>query len=159
VAPRPSFQLNSQLDQTICAGDTIHLSATTSGQTGALLNVVPVSSSFEVEGSRADSLPLPDGTGIPDETSIFSEFSPGQVMTSASDLESICADMEHSWARDVEISLTCPNGQSIILHDHPGNFGGEVYLGEPNDNDNIFPIPGLWIRLLLGEQRPQPNLD
>lgn len=158
VAPRPDFQLNSQLEQTICAGDTIHLSATTSGQSGTLLSVIPVTSSFQVEGSRADSLALPDGTGIPYETSIFfSEFSPGQVMTSASDLESICADMEHSWARDVEISLTCPNGQSIILHDHPGNIGGEVYLGEPNDNDNIFPIPGLGYTYCWTNNAPNPT--
>lgn len=158
VAPRPSFQLNSQLDQTICAGDTIQLSATTSGQGGALLSVTPIPSSFQVEGSRADSLALPDGTGIPYETSIFfSEFSPGQVMTSASDLESICVDIEHSWARDVEISLTCPNGQSIILHDHPGNIGGEVFLGVPNDNDNIFPIPGLGYNYCWVNNAPNPT--
>jgi len=142
VAPRPQFALEPV--SRICAGDTLHLSAAVDGATGATLSVTPVSSSFELEGSRADSLALPDGTGELYQTSIFlTEFSPGQIMVSANDLESICVNMEHSWARDIEITLTCPNGQSIILHDHPGNFGSEVFLGIPNDNDNFSPIPGL----------------
>lgn len=158
VAARPTFQLNQALDQTICAGDTIHLSASTQGGTNTSLTVIPDTASFQVEGSRSDSLALPDGTGIPYETSIFfTEFSPGQVMTSANDLESICVNMEHSWARDVEISLTCPNGQSIILHDHPGNFGGEVFLGEPNDNDNVNPIPGVGYDYCWTNNAPNPT--
>jgi hypothetical protein len=57
---------------------------------------VPISSSFNIEASRADSLPLPDGTGELYETSIFlTEFSPGQVLVNANDLESICVTMEH----------------------------------------------------------------
>ncbi|HNE30229.1 MAG TPA: proprotein convertase P-domain-containing protein, partial [Saprospiraceae bacterium] len=77
------------------------------------------------------------------ETSIyFTEFSPGQVLTDVNDLINVCVNMEHSWMRDIEISLHCPNGQSVILHDHPGNFGSQVFLGVPNDNDAFFPIPG-----------------
>lgn len=158
VAARPDFQLNGTLDQTICAGDTIQLSASTQGSSNTSLTVVPDTASFQVEGSRSDSLALPDGTGIPYETSIFfTEFSPGQVLTSASDLEAICVNMEHSWARDVEISLTCPNGQSITLHNHPGNFGGEVLLGEPNDNDNVNPIPGVGYDYCWTNNAPNPT--
>lgn len=158
VAPKPSFTMTGMLDQTICAGDTISMSASTSGATNQTLLVTPTAASFAVEGSRSDSLALPDGTGIPYETSIFfTEFSPGQVMVSPTDLESICATMEHSWVRDVEISLTCPNGQSIILHDHPGNFGAEVFLGEPNDNDNFNPIPGLGYEYCWINNAPNPT--
>ncbi|MBC7774807.1 MAG: proprotein convertase P-domain-containing protein [Phycisphaerae bacterium] len=143
VAHRPDFELT--VVPQICAGDTLHLNATVdSTVTGATISVTTISASFDVEASRSDSLPLPDGTGETYQTSIFvSEFSPGQILTNANDLESICVTIEHSWMRDMEIRLTCPNGQSIILHDHPGNIGNEVYLGEPNDNDNFNPIPGL----------------
>ncbi len=143
VSHRPEF--NMAAVSQICAGDTLHLSATVdSSKMGTTLSVTPISVSFDLEASRADSLPLPDGTGELYQTSILlTEFSPGQIMTSANDLESICVDMEHSWMRDIQITLTCPSGQSIILHDHPGNFGGEVYLGVPNDNDNFNPVPGL----------------
>lgn len=144
VSPRPSFSLPGLIDNTICAGDTIYLSAgLDSASTGNTLLVLPVQSAFAVEGSRSDSLALPDGTGIPYETSIFfTEFSPGQVLTNANDLESICVNIEHSWMRDIEISISCPNGQSIILHNFGGQMGSEVLLGIPNDNDVINPIPG-----------------
>lgn len=157
VAPRPQFALEPVSQ--ICAGDTIHLSANVDGSASATtLTVTPVSSNFEVEGSRADSLALPDGTGELYQTSIFlTEFSPGQIMVSADDLESICVNMEHSWARDIEITLTCPNGQSIILHDHPGNFGSEVFLGIPNDNDNFDPVPGIGFDYCWTPNAPNPT--
>jgi len=143
VAPRPDFSMAAVAP--ICAGDTLNLSASLNTTVNSTtVSVTPVISSFEVEASRSDSLPLPDGTGELYETSIlFTEFSPGQILVNANDLESICVTMEHSWMRDMEITLTCPSGQSIILHDHPGNFGNQVYLGEPNDMDNFNPIPGL----------------
>ncbi len=143
VAPRPDFDLVS-ISQ-ICAGDTLNLNAAVNASgSGSTLSVIPITATFDVEVSRADSLPLPDGTGELYETSILlTQFSPGQILVNANELESICVTMEHSWMRDVQITLTCPSGQSIILHDHPGNIGGEVYLGEPNDNDNFNPVPGL----------------
>lgn len=142
VAGRPDFNLFAPGQ--ICAGDTIALSAVIdTALFGNNVSAFPVTSSFDVEASRADSLALPDGTGELYETSIvLTEFSPGQVLVSENDLDHICVNIEHSWMRDIEITLTCPSGQSIILHDHPGNFGGEVYLGEPNDNDNFNPVPG-----------------
>jgi hypothetical protein len=158
VAPRPSFNLQGALNQTICAGDTLQLSAATTLAGGEDLLVSPNTGTFAIEGIRSDSLPLPDGTGIPYESSLFlTEFSPGQVLTSANDLEGICVNIEHSWARDIEIVLTCPNGQSIILHDHPGNFGGEFYLGEPNDNDNFIPVPGLGYDYCWTNAAPNPT--
>ncbi|MBL7807595.1 MAG: proprotein convertase P-domain-containing protein [Saprospiraceae bacterium] len=143
VAPRPDFNLATVAQ--ICAGDTLMLGATIdTALFSHTVSVFPVTSSFSVEASRSDSLPLPDGTGELYETSIIlTEFSPGQILTNENDLDHICVTIEHSWMRDIEITLTCPSGQSIILHDHPGNIGGQVFLGEPNDNDNFNPIPGL----------------
>jgi gliding motility-associated-like protein len=157
VAPPPVFNL-STVSQ-ICAGDTLHLNATVdTSVSGTTLSVSPSSASFETEASRSDSLALPDGTGELYQTSILlTQFSPGQILTNANDLQSICMNIEHSWLRDIEITLTCPNGQSIILHDHPGNFGGEVYLGEPNDNDNFNPVPGLGYDYCWTPNAPNPT--
>ncbi|MBL7825412.1 MAG: PKD domain-containing protein, partial [Saprospiraceae bacterium] len=47
VSPKPNFQVLSAIDQTICAGDTIQLSATTSGNANAVLGVTQNVSSFE----------------------------------------------------------------------------------------------------------------
>ncbi len=144
VSPRPNFDLTGLLDNSICAGDTLQLSASVNAMAGSTLAVTPNGASFDVEGSRSDSLAIPDGTGIPYQTGIyFTEFSPGQVLTTGSDLESICVNMEHSWIRDLEIKLTCPNGQMAILHNFGGQTGSEVFVGEPNDTDGFNPVPGV----------------
>ena len=144
VAPRPDFDLTGMLDNSICAGDTLQLGASVNAVTGSVLAVTPNPASFALEGSRSDSLAIPDGTGVPYQTSIyFTEFSPGQILTNGNDLESICVNMEHSWIRDLEIKLTCPNGQSAVLHNFGGQTGSEVLLGEPNDTDGFNPVPGV----------------
>jgi gliding motility-associated-like protein len=144
VSPKPSFTLANAFENTICAGDTIQLSAIVSDSAGTNNLVVAGGiSGFSIDGTRSDSLALPDGTGIPYETSlVFTEFSPGQTLTNIDDLDGICVNMEHSWMRDIEIQITCPNGTSVILHNHPGPIGAQVFLGIPNDNDNFNPIPG-----------------
>ncbi len=145
VAPKPRFNLGGALAPSICAGDTVRLGAAVANDGSALLLVTPDTTSFAIEGSRSDSLALPDGTGIPYKTSIyFTEFSPGQVITGAADIESICVNMEHSWMRDMRIKLTCPSGDTIGLHNFGGTVGGQVFLGEPNDFDTgLNPIPGV----------------
>ncbi|MCB0650615.1 MAG: T9SS type A sorting domain-containing protein [Saprospiraceae bacterium] len=85
---------------------------------------------------------IPDATGqsliVP---MVVDQFAADAVVTSGDDFE-ICVTMEHSWLRDLAIGLRCPDGTKIILHDHPGNVGGEVFMGEPIDNDNDVAIPG-----------------
>jgi gliding motility-associated-like protein len=137
VAGRPSFDITQAIDQAICAGDTIQLGASVASDSNSILVVAPSPGTFAIEASRSDSLPLPDGTGVPYETSIFfTEFSPGQTVTGPTDIESICIDIEHSWMRDMRIRLTCPNGDTIGLHNFGGQNGGQVFLGEPNDPDD-----------------------
>ncbi|MFK8101045.1 MAG: proprotein convertase P-domain-containing protein, partial [Saprospiraceae bacterium] len=144
VSTYPDFNLTGEVPTEICAGDTLSLGAAVnlidSTQT---LSINSNQGSFPVGGIRSDSLALPDGDGTSYSTTIaFNNFSPGQVLTNINDLESICVNMEHSWMRDLEITLTCPDGTSIVLHDHPGQTGGQVFLGEPIDNDGINPTPG-----------------
>ncbi|MCB0662163.1 MAG: proprotein convertase P-domain-containing protein, partial [Saprospiraceae bacterium] len=144
VSPRPDFSVNSSLAPTICTGDTITLRASTmSGGGNNVIEVSPVQSAFSPGGIRSDSLALPDGTGTSYKTPIkITGFRPGQKLTTIDDLKSICVNMEHSWMRDLEINITCPNGSRAILHDHPGNVGGLVELGLPIDGDGTNPTPG-----------------
>jgi subtilisin-like proprotein convertase family protein len=143
VSTNPSFSILAEIDDALCAGDTIQLNAIINPVDSTYsVGVSPNEGSFPTSGSRSDSLALPDGTGAAYETSIgFSNFSPGQVLTNVNDLVSICVIMEHSWLRDLEISIECPDGTSIILHDHPGLIGGEVFLGEPFEADEALPEP------------------
>ncbi len=69
-------------------------------------------------------------------------FGQNQTFTDASIIESVCAVMEHSWLRDVEIRLIAPGGQIVRLQQFLGRTGGEVYAGQANDCDEGSPQPG-----------------
>lgn len=144
VSTTPEFQLET-IDP-ICVGDTINLGGTadTVHYAGHNVSAIPVQGTFVKDPIVCDSLPLPDGTGVAYVSTInYTQFTPGAILTDINDLISIFVNMEHSWMRDLEISLTCPDGTEVILHDHPGNFGGEVFCGIPFEGDTgANPSPG-----------------
>ncbi len=141
VSPPPTFQIGNNLPSPVCAGDTITLTASVDTLLPSRsFSVRTNQGSFQSGGIRSDSLPLPDGTGVAFQTSInFTDFSPGQVLTNINDLQSICVNMEHSWLHDLEVSIICPSGQTVILHNFisPPTTGGagETHLGIPVDPD------------------------
>jgi gliding motility-associated-like protein len=142
VAPKPKFEL-SNIPTELCANSTVRLNSVVNLRDSAYnVGVRPGSDSFPVGRQRSDSLALPDGNGLEYRTTLrFNDFSPGQTLTNINDLLGICINMEHSYIRDLEMAIICPNGQRVILH----NFvrgGNEWYMGQPNDGDLINPIPG-----------------
>ncbi len=56
------------------------------------------------------------------------DFSNGQKITAATDIDSIGIKIEHSDASNLKITLSCPNGQSVVLKD---SGGVQKALGEP----------------------------
>ncbi|MBR1549730.1 MAG: gliding motility-associated C-terminal domain-containing protein [Bacteroidales bacterium] len=87
----------------------------------------------------------------------FTEFPAGKRVTSASDICSICINMEHSYLGDFFLSLVCPTGQEAVLKfgnrslgncEYPadyqtqnpsepgGAYGGGTFLGFPIDGFN-----------------------
>ncbi|MEM9071391.1 MAG: proprotein convertase P-domain-containing protein [Myxococcota bacterium] len=59
------------------------------------------------------------------------------------DIERLCVVMEHSYLRDLEITLEAPNGQQVRLQQFLGQEGGEIYLGQADDCDGSgAPTPG-----------------
>ncbi|MCX6181220.1 MAG: gliding motility-associated C-terminal domain-containing protein [Bacteroidetes bacterium] len=97
-------------------------------------NVAGINFKESVPKYNGGDLALPDKPGTCFSSSLnFKTFTPGQKMTSVTDLQSICVDMEHSYLDDLTIKLTCPNGQSVKLF----NRGGAgKYLGTPVINDD-----------------------
>ena len=143
VSPDPVFFIGEDIDSLVCLGDTITLTGAINAINGSDVSAIPGSGEFIERGIVSDSIPLPDGDGASYETPInFETFSPGQVLTNINDLESICVTMEHSWLRDLEISIICPDGTEVILHNHPGQFGNGVFCGEPIVGDNVV-TPGV----------------
>lgn len=121
----------------ICANDTANLIF--AGVNNPDVSIVgdPYHEVIDVSLGVNDTTFLPDGTGVSYTTGVtFNCFAPGQTLQNAWDIVGICANMEHSFLGDLEISLMCPNGQSIILKEYPG--GGGQFLGTPIDDDAIL---------------------
>ncbi|MDA3819200.1 MAG: proprotein convertase P-domain-containing protein, partial [Candidatus Delongbacteria bacterium] len=98
-----------------------------------LLSVSIVLSGFAQKAFHhsPDTVFLPDGSGVSYTTSIIvSGYATDATITSPFDLVSVCVNMEHSFLGDLIISLTAPDGTTIILQDQGG---GSTFLGEPID--------------------------
>ena len=78
----------------------------------------------------ADTLFLPDGNGVTYTSQIpITGFGSGATITSLSQINAMCATIEHSFLGDLELRLIAPSGQSVILKQ--ANGGGSCDLGEP----------------------------
>lgn len=109
---------------TICPSQTSALTAT----------VTPVTYTKNCTPPVSGTTFLPDGSGASYSTGISVNcYSSNQTVTSATDIQNICLNMEHSYIGDLEISIVCPNGQSTVLKAYPG--GSTAFLGCPIDNE------------------------
>jgi hypothetical protein len=91
-------------------------------------------------------LALPDdGTCANNYTSTINitGFDAGQLLGPASNFKRVCVTMEHSWLRDLQIELSDPRGDVIVLQQFLGQTGSEIYMGQPNDSDDVTPVPGI----------------
>lgn len=129
VSKKPTFIGTEILpvSGTYCIGDSLALN-------GAYQTEY-ISYSYANSG---DTTFLPDGSGASYSTDLaVGGFSTGQTVTSASDILSICLNMEHSYLGDLDIELVCPNGASIFLEEYPGGAG--VFLGGAIDDGTNTP--------------------
>ncbi|MFM7769508.1 MAG: CUB domain-containing protein, partial [Bacteroidota bacterium] len=116
---------------TLCPGQSASLSASVT-YPPFIQNCTPPVSVFTF---------LPDGTGLSTSSPVTVNcYNSNQTISSANDIQSICLNMEHSWLADLSISLTCPNGQSVLLKPYPSGTG--IYLGCPLDDPAVGPGTG-----------------
>lgn len=141
VSPRPTFKLGSIPSQ-VCAGTEIKLKAKTGSiDTSYQVSTTQNQESFQFGAVRSERLFIPDDPSKEYRTSIyFTDFGPGQTLTNINDFLDVFVNMEHSWARDLEIKLVCPNRQSVILHkyDVSTRNKNELHIGIPNENDAVL---------------------
>jgi subtilisin-like proprotein convertase family protein len=77
------------------------------------------------------------------DTLNFVGFDSSLTYQHSTDIQSVCVNMEHSWVRDLEISLVAPDGKQVILSKFMGRTPvTEYYLGTANDCDEGNPQPG-----------------
>lgn len=111
-----------------CIHDTVYLVA-------SKLSVYQPFNYTQVSSQRYDSTTfIPDGQNtcppyhyVTDV--VFTSFLPSQTITQASDILSVCANMEHGYMGDISMKLICPNGQQAMLKGQ--GSGGGKYMGQP----------------------------
>lgn len=138
VAPRPTFNLQTDFVDEVCANDTIVLAGSTevNPNPNSEVFVDQDTVGFPVSLAFADTTFLPDdGNGAYATSLEFTNFNPGATLTSLDDLIGICLNMEHSYAGDLDIFIECPNGSTATFIDFNGPGLGGQYLGDPIDVD------------------------
>ncbi|MDX1445611.1 PKD domain-containing protein [Lishizhenia sp.] len=127
VATEPTFT-GFPADTTLCLGEQISLVATPQSY--------PVQwSGFPGSNSVTDGCLYDNMTGQAQTIDLIQTgFAAGATLSTISDLQSICLDIEHSFMGDLVISIECPNGQSVIMHQQGG---GGTNLGIPVQATNI----------------------
>lgn len=130
VSTTPSFAGTVESVET-CLGATVNLDAI----------VGPVTWTGIPIGFFGDGVYLPDDLGLPFTSELnFTQFDPGQTLNNINDLLSICVSLEHSFMGDLVLSVTCPNGQNVLMHQQGG---GGTFFGDANDTDsNADPVAG-----------------
>ena len=146
VSTVPSFATCSALKDTICDGALTQLvGGVTAGDT---VGVEGQAGSIDIGGAFATLTALPDGSGQNYTTDInIQGFPVGATIQNGSDVSRVCLSMEHSYLGDLEMKLTCPNGQSVNIFNantgnglFPGGFGGgSTFLGGAKDNSTGSP--------------------
>jgi len=99
-------------------------------------------------GSDIIDVDFGDGVIIPDDQSqcfgsqlSVTGFNEETVISDANnDIVNLFMNFEHSYMGDLLITLTCPNGQSLVVHEQGG---GGTYLGVPVDIDTQPNDPGI----------------
>ncbi|MEN8815362.1 MAG: T9SS type A sorting domain-containing protein [Nonlabens sp.] len=132
VSEDPDINYDSIDAPVICLGDS--------------LDIIPESSNAPILVCNdadfvAGTTFLPDGSGVSYETSINIDcFPDGSVLNNTTSFLGVCMNIEHSYAGDLDIELIAPDGTVLTLLFN--NFGGNVFLGEPIDDDNDL-SPGI----------------
>lgn len=125
LSTQPDLHYTKALRTKICQWDTVSL-------IGKAITKEWVANS---ELNTAGTTFLPDGSGVSyTSTLVFNSFAPGQVLTNVAGIVKINATMEHSYLGDLNIKITCPNGNESTLKSYPG--GGGTFMGEPIDDNS-----------------------
>ena len=147
IAPNPIKSIGDL--ETICANDSMLVSAGFDEYSTVSFNHVNIVNNH----SRVNNAKtfIPDGMGrCPTDcyssVVVFNEFASDQIITSASDICSICVNYEHSYMGDYQLAIECPNGAKSILKykEQPngggapeGSYGGGgTYTGYPYGGSN-----------------------
>uniref|UniRef100_UPI00262189E5 PKD domain-containing protein n=1 Tax=uncultured Lacinutrix sp. TaxID=574032 RepID=UPI00262189E5 len=130
VGTDPSFLLQAA-NSTLCFGES----------TDIIGGVMPTEFIFDCTPASGSQTALPDGSGVSYASSAIVEncYADTEVIVSGNQVASVCLNIEHSYAGDLDIFLTSPNGVQVQLF---AQAGGGTYMGGADNNDNGVPGVG-----------------
>ncbi len=136
----PNFNSTVANPWTLCQGDTVTLEGVANSSTFA--GIIDSNWQYTINPTHDSVMFIPDGSGVSYTTSItYDIFEQGSIITNINQLQGIWVSMEHSYMGDLSISITCPNGQYVILHQQGG---GGTFLGVPIDDDSDLSMGTCW---------------
>lgn len=139
VSATPDFS-GTLVPEVACEGQSINLNAVAE-QPLMIGNAVACT-------PPANAMPLIDTPTPPSLSLLQVAGQPNGTLSDIAELGDICLEMEHSYVGDLVLSVTCPNGQSVTLHEQGG---GGTFLGDANDDDNGSAIvPGICFQYCFG---------
>ncbi|WP_299115083.1 T9SS type B sorting domain-containing protein [uncultured Winogradskyella sp.] len=128
VSNEPDFSGTEATQTQICIGE----STTITGQVVGVLQPDSCTPPFD------NNVDLPDGNGAEYQTPTNVDcFDSSAVLTDASQILSICINMEHSYVGDLDITIISPSGLEADLFQSSLAFGESV--GESNGADDGVP--------------------
>ena len=137
-APGLTTTLFSPEDSEVCPETFVQVNAPSpnsgSGETSFFETItwVIVEDALNVGEDFGDPIYLPDGNGVSYETFVnVTAFEPTAILDD-DDFVEVCAEIEHSYLGDLDMSLTSPNGTSVSLFTQ---VGGATWLGNALDQD------------------------
>uniref|UniRef100_UPI00404B3D27 PKD domain-containing protein n=1 Tax=Flavobacterium sp. TaxID=239 RepID=UPI00404B3D27 len=130
VLPPPDFTGSTLSTFNVNCGDTVNLNGLVTSQT---MSTNPLS----VSGSP---ITLPDGSGVNYNTTLdFTGLFPTGSTITPGCYPVITFDIEHSWTRDLQLTLISPSGQSVMIFDQHGSIFGTNFGVCANPADNGVP--------------------
>ncbi|MAJ97741.1 MAG: PKD domain-containing protein [Flavobacteriales bacterium TMED288] len=147
VNDQPGIDINitSPSETLVCPGTELEIESNSSDDSLATsffqsVTWILYEDALNVGEDFGDAIYLPDGSGVSYSTEInVTSFDPLAVLDD-DDFVDICIEIEHSYLGDLELELTAPGGQNVILHSY-GSGGGNTWLGNALDN-NSEEVPG-----------------
>jgi subtilisin-like proprotein convertase family protein len=146
ISSIPSFKAFADIPDSLCMDKSVLIKFTKKDGTISTDPITLNKQSYKIGGLDKIETPLPDGNGDEYPSEIYiDDYGMNSVITNTKDIDEICISMEHSFLGDLEMKLTCPTGQSVILFNSfkgeggmiPGGFDGkDISLGNDLEIDN-----------------------
>ena len=135
VSSRPGFKIG-QLPQNVCINSEVKLNAQSQRIDSTYsVSVGTKTDTFKYAQSKVDTSFIPDDASKELVSKVtIRGFSQNPVVRNTNDLKRIWVNMEHSWARDLEIKIICPSQKTAILHKYISSNGNEIKIGIPLSN-------------------------